>query len=111
MDLSPMVNSTVCKPTGESSGIAVYFADPHSPWQRATKENTNGLLRQYFPKSTDLSPWSPQDVQAVATTLNARPARPSATRHPPRHSTSTYSPSNNPVIGQCSGGGAVADRS
>lgn len=57
------------------AGIDVYFCDPHSPWQRPSNENTNGLLRQYFPKGTDLSRWSVEELQSVVATLNARPRK------------------------------------
>ncbi len=58
-----------------ATDVAVYFCDPQSPWQRGSNENTNGLLRQYFPKGADLSGYSQDELNAVADKLNTRPRK------------------------------------
>ena len=70
------------KQVAVAADIDIYFCDPHSPWQRATNENTNGLLRQYFPKGTDLAVHSSAHLDSVADELNDRPRKRLAFRKP-----------------------------
>jgi transposase, IS30 family len=80
----------------DATGLDIYFCDPHSPWQRGTNENTNGLLRQYFPKGTDLSRWGPGYLDKVATELNNRPRKRLHWRTPTEALTKLLSEQANP---------------
>jgi IS30 family transposase len=74
------------KDVAVAADIDIYFCDPHAPWQRGTNENTNGLLRQYFPKSSDLSPHDEAELDRVAAELNDRPVSASGSTNPSRRS-------------------------
>lgn len=66
---------TMHKQLSKRTGVAVYFCDPHSPWQRGSNENTNGLVRQYLPKGTDLSGYRQEQLDAIADQINNRPCK------------------------------------
>jgi IS30 family transposase len=68
----------------ELTGFTIYFCDPHSPWQRGTNENTNGLLREYFPKSSSLAHYTARDLAQVERQLNERPRLVLGDPHRPR---------------------------
>lgn len=73
--MGPGCGMTAHKSFALATGIQVYFCDPASPWQRGSNENANGLLRQDFPKGTDLSACGPEDLEHVAQELNGHPRK------------------------------------
>ena len=81
-----------------ATDMAIYFCDPHSPWQRGSNENTNGLLRQYFPKGTDLTPHSAEQLAAIAAELNGRPRRTLGFITPAQAMQQLLSDPNKPVV-------------
>ena len=81
-----------------ATDMDIYFCDPHSPWQRGSNENTNGLLRQYFPKGTDLSVHSPEDLLSVATELNDRPHKTLAWARPAEAMQHLLSEPSKPIV-------------
>lgn len=80
------------------TGIPVFFADPDNPWQLGTNENTNGLLRQYFPKGTHLARWDAEEIEAAAAALNARPRKILGWKTPAEAPMNTYPLCNQPVL-------------
>lgn len=80
------------------SGLVVFFADPQSQWHRGRNENTNGLLRQYFPKGTDLARWGAEEIEAVAHALNSRPRKSPGWKTPAEAFNDSYCYSNKAVL-------------
>ena len=80
-----------------AADIEIFFCDPHKPWQRGSNENTNGLLRQYFPKGTDLSFWGPGVLERVAIEMNNRPCKTLGWRTPAEALDALLSQHNHPT--------------